>query len=82
MVTSTGVGFRSGTTRTWITLPMVTPSSVTGAPSFTPAAFSKYTRSASLRANSPPLELDMRRISPTSTAMAAITNAPTLSCDH
>jgi hypothetical protein len=35
-----------------------------------------------LRANSPPLELDMRRISPTRTAMAVITNAPTLSCDH
>ena len=41
MVTSTGVGLRLGTTRTRITLPMVTPSSVTGAPFLTPAAFSK-----------------------------------------
>ena len=34
MVTSTGVGLRSGTTRIVVTLPMVTPSSVTGAPLF------------------------------------------------
>ena len=41
MVTSTGVGLRSGTTRTWITLPMVTPSRVTGAPSLDPGGILK-----------------------------------------
>ena len=41
IVTSTGVGLRAGTTRMWITLPMVTPWSVTGAPFLSPAAFSK-----------------------------------------
>ena len=43
---------------------------------------SKYERSSSLRARGPPLAPDMRRINPTSTAEAASTNAPTLSCDH
>ncbi len=41
MVTSTGVGLRSGTTRILVTLPIVTPSRVTGAPLFNPAAFWK-----------------------------------------
>ena len=34
--------------------PMVTPSSVTGAPLFNPEAFWKYVRRTSLRENKPP----------------------------
>ena len=43
IVTSTGLGFRRGTTRIWVTLPMVTPSSETTAPILQSAGIGEVT---------------------------------------
>jgi len=82
MEISTDFGLRAGTTRMPITFPIVTPSSVTGAPFFNPLALSKYVRSTSLGANSPPVDPDMRKMRAIRIATDSRTTAPTLSCDH
>ena len=43
MVTSTGLGFREGITRMWMTLPMVTPSSANDGAIFQAAGVGKVT---------------------------------------
>src|SRR5690242_7357603 len=82
IVTCTGVGLWLGTTVMPVTLPTVTPSSVTGAPFFKPAALPKYDRSTIFLAKMPPVARDMRKIRDISTAEATRNRTPTLSCDH
>ena len=55
ITTCTGVSLRSGdvTTVMLFTFPIVTPSRFTAAPTFSPAEFSKYVVTVSLRENNP-----------------------------
>ena len=72
------IGIPAGTTRIRTTLPMVTPSSVTGAPSLVRRRSEIRNASMILCAKSPPEEPVMRKMSPISTASGGQNQCPHL----
>src|ERR1700721_4235330 len=82
MTNSTGASPRVESIRMLLTVPTVTPDRFTGAPSFSPAEFSKYDRRVRCPDQNPPRLPDMRKMSAVSAARATITRTPTFSCDH